>query len=221
MKSNKSLPVEFDAKSVRNDGTFSGYASTFGNVDSYGDIVMPGAFNKSLSTRPPQKVKMLWQHDSSQPIGVWHSIQEDSKGLFVKGKILKEIAKGAEAYALMKEGVIDSMSIGYMTLESEYTKSGIRQLNELGLMEVSLVTFPANDQATVTSLKEFNPREIEKALRDAGFAGREAVKAVAIFKERLRDAGANVEIGPRDEDAATQTATLAAALRKLENTLRA
>jgi hypothetical protein len=88
-------------------------------------------------------------------------------------------------------------------------------------MEVSLVTFPMNDQATVTTVKDFNPRDIEKALRDAGFAGREAVKAVAIFKERLRDAGVNVETGPRDEDAATKTAALAAALRKLETTLRA
>lgn len=221
MKSNKSLPVEFDAKSVRNDGTFSGYASTFGNVDSYGDIVMPGAFNKSLATRPPQKVKLLWQHDSTQPIGVWQTIQEDSKGLYVKGKILKEVAKGAEAYALMKEGVIDSMSIGYTTLESEYTKNGTRQLKELGLMEVSLVTFPANDQATVTSLKELNPRELEKSLRDEGFSWASATKAVALFREHLRDGGANVDIGPRDEDAATQTATLAAALRKLETTLRA
>lgn len=221
MKSNKSLPVEFDAKSVRNDGSFSGYASTFGNVDSYGDIVMPGSFIKSLSVRPPQKVKMLWQHDSAQPIGVWNTIQEDSKGLFVKGKILKEIAKGAEAYALMKEGVIDSMSIGYMTMESEYTKNGTRQLKELGLMEVSLVTFPANDQATVTSLKELNPRELEKSLRDEGFSWASATKAVALFREHLRDGGANVDIGPRDEDAATQTATLAAALRKLETTLRA
>jgi HK97 family phage prohead protease len=221
MTETKSLPVTFNAKSVRNDGSFEGYASTFGNIDNGYDVVMPGAFTKSLQDRPASRVKMLWQHDPSQPIGVWSTISEDSKGLFVKGRVLREVQKGAEAYALMKEGVIDSMSIGYRTLESDFTKEGIRQLKELGLMEVSLVTFPMNDQATVTTVKDFNPRDIEKALRDAGFAGREAVKAVAIFKERLRDAGVNVETGPRDEDAATKTAALAAALRKLETTLRA
>lgn len=221
MTETKALPVTFNAKSVRNDGSFEGYASTFNNVDNGYDVVMPGAFTKSLHERPASRVKMLWQHDVTQPIGVWSHVAEDSKGLFVKGRVLREVQKGAEAYALMKEGVIDSMSIGYRTEESDYTKDGVRQLKQLGLMEVSLVTFPMNEQATVTTVKDFNPREIEKALRDAGFAGREAVKAVAIFKERLRDAGANVEIGPRDEDAATNQAALAAALRKLESTLRA
>lgn len=221
MKSNKSLPVEFDAKSVRNDGTFSGYASTFGNVDSYGDIVMPGAFNKSLVTRPPQKVKLLWQHDSTQPIGVWQTIQEDSKGLYVKGKILKELAKGAEAYTLMKEGVIDSMSIGYTTLESEYTKSGIRQLKELGLMEVSLVTFPANDQATVTGLKNISLREMEKALRDEGLSWAAATKAAAFFLTTLRDEGSSVEQDLRDEVGTTQGAELTALMQRLETSLRA
>ena len=217
----KALPVEFNAKSVRNDGSFEGYASTFNNVDNGYDVVMPGAFTKSLQSRPASRVKMLWQHDVTQPIGVWNHVAEDSKGLFVKGRVLREVQKGAEAYALMKEGVIDSMSIGYQTLESDYTPSGIRQLKELGLMEVSLVTFPMNDQATVTAMKELNPRELEKSLRDEGFSWASATKAVAIFQQRLRDGGVNVDIGPRDEDAATQTATLAAALRKLENTLRA
>jgi hypothetical protein len=217
----KALPVEFNAKSVRNDGSFEGYASTFNNVDNGYDVVMPGAFTKSLQSRPASRVKMLWQHDVTQPIGVWNHVAEDSKGLFVKGRVLREVQKGAEAYALMKEGVIDSMSIGYQTLESDYTTSGIRQLKELGLMEVSLVTFPMNDQATVTAMKELNPRELEKALRDEGFSWASATKAVALFRNHLRDGGANVDIDPRDEDAATNTATLAAALRKLENTLRA
>lgn len=221
MTETKALPVEFNAKSVRNDGSFEGYASTFGNIDNGYDMVMAGAFTKSLGERPAGRVKMLWQHDVTQPIGVWSHIAEDSKGLFVKGRVLREVQKGAEAYALMKEGVIDSMSIGYRTEESDYTKDGIRQLKQLGLMEVSLVTFPMNDQAAITTVKDFNPREIEKALCDAGFAGREAKKAIAIFKERLRDAGVNVETGPRDEDAATNQAVLAAALRKLEKTLRA
>lgn len=221
MTETKSLPVAFNAKSVRNDGSFEGYASTFGNVDNGYDVVMPGAFAKSLQERPVGRVKMLWQHDPAQPIGVWTQAVEDSKGLFVKGRILREVQKGAEAYALMKEGVIDSMSIGYRTLESDYTNAGIRQLKELGLMEISLVTFPMNDQATVTTIKDFNPRELERGLRDAGLSRGDAVKAVALFRDHLRDAGGNVDHDPRDEDAATNQAALAAALRKLETTLRA
>lgn len=221
MTETKALPVAFNAKSVRNDGSFEGYASTYGNIDAGYDVVMPGAFAKSLEERPAGKVKMLWQHDPAQPIGVWTGMTEDSKGLFVKGRILREVQKGAEAYALMKEGVIDSMSIGYRTLESDYTAGGVRQLKELGLMEVSLVTFPMNDQATVTTVKDFNPRELERGLRDVGLSRGDAVKAVAFLKDRLRDAGGNVDLGHRDDGAATTQAALAAALRKLETTLRA
>ncbi len=217
----KALPVEFNAKSVRNDGSFEGYASTFNNVDNGYDVVMPGAFTKSLQSRPASRVKMLWQHDVTQPIGVWNHVAEDSKGLFVKGRVLREVQKGAEAYALMKEGVIDSMSIGYQTLESDYTTSGIRQLKELGLMEVSLVTFPMNDQATVTAMKEINPRDWEVYLRDAGMSRGAAKKAVAYFHNSLRDAGFTVDNGQCDAGAATHAAELAAALRKLETTLRA
>ena len=206
----KTLPVEFDAKGVRNDGTFEGYASTFNNIDSGYDVVLPGAFTKSLDERPAGKIKMLWQHDSAQPIGVWKTAVQDGRGLFVKGKILKDVQKGAEAYALMKEGVIDSMSIGYKTIESDYTKSGVRQLKELGLMEISLVTFPMNEQATVTGLKDCYTRE----KRDE----------VSYFvKQALAmDTGGSQPTGAADADrAVAQAANVAAALRKLENTLRA
>jgi HK97 family phage prohead protease len=220
MKDLKFLPIEFDAKAVKDDGAFSGYASTFGNVDHGYDVVMPGAFAGSLKERPCSKVKMLWQHDTREPIGVWTKCQEDDKGLYVEGRVLKDVQRGAEAYSLMKAGVIDSMSIGFRTLESEYTSAGVRQLKEVGLMEISLVTFAMNEQATVTAVKDFNPRELEKALRDAGFAGREAVKAVAIFKERLRDAGDKPAIEQRDVDPEA-VAAVAAQLRKLEASLRA
>ena len=87
------------------DGTFEGYASVFNIIDQGMDVVAPGAFTKSLGTR---KVKMLWQHDQSQPIGVWDEIREDERGLYVKGRILKDVAKGAEAMALLRAGAIDS-----------------------------------------------------------------------------------------------------------------
>lgn len=220
MKNLKHLPIEFDAKGVKDDGAFEGYASTFGNVDAGYDVVMPGAFSKSLAMRPAQHIKMLWQHDPAQPIGIWTDASEDSKGLFVKGKLLKDVAKGAEAYALMKAGVIDSMSIGYRTMEADFTQSGVRQLKEVGLYEVSLVTFPMNDQATVTTVKDFNPRDVERGLREAGLSRSDAVKAVAYFRTLLRDAGETVEIDPREADTATQAAGIAASLRRLTEVLR-
>lgn len=217
----KTLPVEFDAKGVRNDGTFEGYASTYNNIDSGFDVVLPGAFTKSLQDRPASKIKMLWQHDSTQPIGVWKTVIEDSRGLFVKGKILKEVQRGAEAYALMKEGVIDSMSIGYRTLESDYTRDGVRQLKELGLMEVSLVTFAMNEQAVVTGLKEFDPREMEASLREAGLSRSDAVRAVAIFRKQQRDAVGHYANDLRDAGQAIGSAELAALMQRLETSLRA
>jgi len=220
MKDLKFLPIEFDAKAVKDDGTFAGYASTFGNVDQGYDVVMPGAFAGSLKERPCGKIKMLWQHDQREPIGVWTKCQEDDKGLYVEGRILKAVQRGAECHELMKAGVIDSMSIGFRTLESEYTQAGVRQLKEVGLMEISLVTFPMNDQATVTAVKDFNPREMEKSLRDAGFSRADAVKAVAVFRERLRDAGDEPAIEQRDVDPEA-TAALAAQLRRFEASLRA
>jgi HK97 family phage prohead protease len=222
MKELKTLPIEFDAKGVRNDGSFEGYASTFNNIDSGFDVVMPGAFTKSLNERPAGKVKMLWQHDQTQPIGIWKTALEDGRGLFVKGKILKEVQKGAEAFALMKEGVIDSMSIGYKTLESDYTKNGVRQLKELGLMEISLVTFPMNEQATVTGLKELNLRELENDLRDAGFSRPEAKRVFGFFRDRLRDAGGLTNATDlRDAGQADRSAELAAVMQRLESSLRA
>lgn len=216
----KHLPIEFDAKAVKDDGSFEGYASTFGNVDSGYDVVMPGAFTKSLLERPAPRIKMLWQHDRTQPIGVWTDASEDSKGLFVKGALLREVQRGAECYALMKAGVIDSMSIGYKTMEADFTQSGVRQLKEVGLFEVSLVTFGMNDQAVVTTVKEFNPREWERGLRDAGLSRGDAVKAVAFFRERLRDAGENVAIDPREAEAAALSTEVVDAMRKLQAAFR-
>jgi HK97 family phage prohead protease len=130
MKELKHLPIVFDAKAIKDDGSFEGYASTFGNVDSGYDVVMPGAFKSSLAARPASSIKMLWQHDPTQPIGYWTQAAEDEKGLFVKGVVLKEVRRGAEARALMKAGVIDSMSIGYKTLEADFLTGGVRQLKE-------------------------------------------------------------------------------------------
>lgn len=171
--------VQFEIKKEPDaDGVFEGYASVFGVVDQGLDRVERGAFTKSIGSG--RKVKLLWQHDTAQPIGVWDDIKEDERGLFVKGRILKDVQKGAEAMALMRAGAIDSMSIGYRTVEAAEEGGGrIRKLMELDLFEVSLVTFPMLPDAQITAIKSITTiREFEKALRDAGFSNTEA-KAIA------------------------------------------
>ena len=160
-----------------NDGVFEGYASVFGVVDQGMDVVARGAFSKSLGKR---KVKMLWQQDMGQPIGVWDQIEEDERGLFVRGRLLKEVDKGREAMALLRAGAIDSMSIGYRTIEAMPEADGrVRKLTEVDLFEISLVTFPMLPDAKVTAVKSIKTiREFERALRDAGFSQNEA-KAIA------------------------------------------
>ena len=159
------------------DGVFEGYASVFGVVDQGMYVVERGAFAKSLGKR---KVKMLWQHDTAQVIGVWDEIKEDERGLYVKGRVLKDVQKGAEAIALMKADAIDSMSIGYRTIAATDEGGGaIRKLLEVDLFEISLVTFPMLPDAKITAIKSISTiRDFEKALRDVGFSQSEA-KAIA------------------------------------------
>ncbi|MGE4043328.1 MAG: HK97 family phage prohead protease [Acetobacteraceae bacterium] len=159
--------------------TISGYGSTFGGEpDSYGDIVSAGAFAASLKERMP---KMLYQHRSDQLAGVWTKAYEDTKGLYLEGKFLTTPI-GNQAYEECKAGALDSMSIGYSTIQSAWNDdTNIRTLIELKLWEVSLVTFPANENAIITNVKEALPdnvRDFEKFLREAGFS-REKAKIIA------------------------------------------
>lgn len=152
---NKHLsPLELDVKAVADDGTFTGYASVFGVKDQGRDIVMKGAFTKSLKSYPARKVKLLYQHDPSDPIGVWTSFEEDDRGLKATGRIILETARGREVHALMKAGAVDGLSIGFRTVRDEMDrKQGARLLHEVELREVSIVTFPMNEDATVTAVK--------------------------------------------------------------------
>jgi Escherichia/Staphylococcus phage prohead protease len=129
----------------------AGYASLFGLRDKGGDMVMAGAYKRSLAAlfAAGQLVKMLWQHDPGQPIGVWDEVREDSRGLFVRGRILADVARGREAAALVAAGAIDGLSIGYRTLRAQKGAGGGRALCDLELWEVSLVTFPMLQQARV------------------------------------------------------------------------
>jgi HK97 family phage prohead protease len=138
---------------VSDGTTIEGYASMFGIVDQGGDMVVKGAYSRSLSELRDagRRVKMLWQHDPAEPIGIWDEVREDEKGLYVKGRILVEVERGREAAALVAGGAIDGLSIGYRTVTAERDGKGRRLLRDLDLWEVSLVTFPMLPDARVGS----------------------------------------------------------------------
>jgi Escherichia/Staphylococcus phage prohead protease len=142
-----------EALSVSDGAVIEGYASLFDTSDQGGDIVQKGAYGVSLKALAAQarKVKMLWQHDPGQPIGVWDEVREDARGLYVKGRLLDSVARGREAAALIAAGAIDGLSIGYRTVVAGKDDKGRRLLSELELWEVSLVTFPMLPSARVAA----------------------------------------------------------------------
>lgn len=177
--------LSFEIKAVSDDGLFSGYASVFDNVDSYGDIVRKGAFVESIGEweakgkMPP----ILWNHDPSDPIGVYTKMQEDDKGLFVEGRLLiDDVPRAKQTHALMKAGVIDGLSIGYRIKEYLYNvDEEVTDLIKLSLREVSIVTFPANPETRIEAVKSRLDAgelptlpEFEKFLREAGFSKSQA-----------------------------------------------
>lgn len=178
--------VQFKADAVDAEKRIvSGYASTY-DLDQGGDIIIKGAFAKTLETGS-KRVKVLWQHNSQMPIGRPISMTEDDKGLFVESYIAKT-RQGDEALELAKEGIIDSMSIGYMVNQSEDKDDGVRVISELTLMEYSLVTWPMNESAVITGVKSLEPREIERVLREAGLSKSQAVKIATAGVKSLREA---------------------------------
>jgi HK97 family phage prohead protease len=128
-----------------------GYASLFGRPDQGGDIVERGAYARSLGSG--RAVKMLWQHDPREPIGIWHEVREDGTGLYVKGRLLDGVARAREAAALIEAGAIDGLSIGYRTVQSHKNDRGQRLLSEVELWEVSLVTFPMLPEARLAPVR--------------------------------------------------------------------
>ncbi|WP_299843139.1 HK97 family phage prohead protease [uncultured Roseovarius sp.] len=161
------------ALSVSGDSLIEGYASFFGDADQGGDIVTKGAYAASLTRLATEgrQVKMLWQHDPAQPIGIWDEVREDERGLFVKGRLLDSVARAREAAALIEAGAIDGLSIGYRTVKATKNDKGQRLLTELELWEVSLVTFPMLPSARVgvkgDSLDGRMLRELAAAFEDA------------------------------------------------------
>lgn len=174
-------------KATGDDGTVEGYGSVFGNKDSYNDVIEKGAFAQSIKSHKSSQSMpaMLWQHDASQPIGVWTDITEDANGLHMRGKLAMGTTKGKEAHELAKMGALNGLSIGFVTKDYEY-EGEVRHLKELELWEVSLVTFPANTKARITGVKSAEQidtlKDAEKVLRDSGFSKQDALAFVSRVK---------------------------------------
>lgn len=164
------------------DGSvIEGYASLFGVADQGGDVVLPGAYAAGLKRLAEKggRVRMLWQHDPAQPIGVWEEIREDERGLWVKGRLLIEVAQAREAASLVAAGAIDGLSIGYRTVSAERDAKGRRALSEVELWEVSLVTFPMLPDARVGAKAAEQPQITGgDALAGAFAAATEALRAL-------------------------------------------
>lgn len=207
----------FEVKAVQEDGTFDGFGSVFGNVDSYKEIVAPGAFAESLAAwkssgrLPP----VLWQHRAGEPIGPYLEMEEQSIGLWVKGKLLvDDVQRAKEARALMKAKAVNGLSIGFVTREDSYDKlTGIRTLKKIDLWEVSVVTFPANPAAQISSVKSAidgiqSYAEAETFLREVGRLSKaDATGFIARFKS----------LGGRSES--DELGEVKAALQRLQSTL--
>ncbi len=145
---------KFEVKEVDEEaGTFEGYAATFTKKpDSYGDIIEPGAFAKTLKEQG-KRVKILWNHSVMEPIGKPTELTEDDKGLLFKGKLSLGVQRARETLSLMKDGVITEMSFGYDTIKDSW-QEGLRHLQEVRLWDVSPVTFAANPAAVIVSVKK-------------------------------------------------------------------
>lgn len=167
-ESRRTSAVALELKAAGDDGTIEGYGSVFGVVDDWDDVVAKGAFTASLAEHKAAGTMpaMLWQHDADEPIGVWTEMAEDAKGLRVKGQLCLDTARGKEAYALLKMGALNGLSIGFCTVPgtSRYNDDGVRVVTQVDLWEVSLVTFQANKAATVTNVKA-SPDDVAKAIK--------------------------------------------------------
>lgn len=195
----KDSGLGLDVKAVGDDGVIEGYASAWGVVDSYDEMTVQGAFKGSLARAKKEKrtVKMLYQHDTHQPIGVWDELAEDDKGLRVRGRLLKDVSpKAAEVFGLIREGALDELSIGYreLSVKKDPAFPGVLILKELELREVSIVTFGALGRAAhIDNVKSIlaagrlpTVREFEEHLRDAGFSKSLAAAIAAKATPHLR-----------------------------------
>lgn len=205
-------------KATGDDGTVEGYGSVFGVKDNYDDVIASGAFAESLAEHKAEGTMpaMLWQHDASEPIGVWTEMVEDGKGLRIKGKLALDTTRGREAHALLKMGALNGLSIGFVSKQWTYDRdTEVRTLTEIDLWEVSLVTFPANEKARVTNVKASpddvaTPKDAERILREAGLFSK--TDATAFVSRVMR-------MGEERSESADSTAQAMKAANRLLKTL--
>lgn len=210
----KRLAVPFEIKAVEGH-KITGYGAVTGNVDLGGDIIIPGAFKRTIAdhydngTRP----KMLWQHDPTQPIGVWTSLEEDGNGLSVEGEIA-DTQLGKDARILAKMKALGGMSIGYSFRsrdDFDFDKQGNRLLKQIDVHEVSLVTFPMNPEAVIQTVKsQFpDPRSMERHLRERGCSQKAAKEVIHLLSsDVMPDEEEPCEADPEVIEAAQKLQTL-------------
>lgn len=191
------LSPTLEIKRASQAGKIQGYASTFGGEpDSYGDLIAPGAFRRSLSAHAKAGTAplMLWAHDIATPIGRWDELREDANGLLVEGELNLASRAGQEAHALLKHRDVSGLSIGFRTHPGGRTSdsAGNSLLTSVDLLEVSIVPLPANQRARVTSVKSFATRaELIDALREIGLPKAAAKRVAAGGWNALADDGAD------------------------------
>lgn len=190
----KHLDFKTEIKALSNM-QFEAYAATFGNKDHHDDVIEKGAFLDTLTKRMP---KLLYQHNTSQIVGVIKSAVEDSNGLLISGMFI-DTPLGNQVYQEVKAGAIDQMSIGFSPIDVEYD-GDVRKIKKIALYEASFVTFPANEMARVVSVKADDIatiRDFEKALRELGFSKEKAV-AIASNGFKSKDTERDVEVNSND-----------------------
>lgn len=176
--------MALELEHVELDGSFSGYASLFGVVDLGNDVMDTGAFTRSLERRRASGIRMLWQHEATEPIGIWTCIREDAQGLYVEGRLAKGVVRARETLELLRNKAIDGLSVGFRTIKARKdTRSGVRHIIEADLWEISVVTFPMQPLARIAQVKS-GPlptiREFERWLtRDAGLSRQDARIVIA------------------------------------------
>jgi HK97 family phage prohead protease len=231
MTMTKTLDFNLEIKAADEDEwTFEGLASPFnGPADSYGDVVIPGAYTDTLAKhfRNGTMPVMLWAHDPAEPIGVWEKFHEEGRGLYGRGRLLKGVRRAEEAYILLKNKAIRGLSIGYRVVEAE-PDGPINRLRKIDLHEVSIVAIAAAPRARVTEVKHTDnyallrarylagelpsDREFEKGMRDAfGLSNAQAERVVRLYRKgpALGEPGNE----PNDDNTALAVALLRDALK--------
>jgi hypothetical protein len=146
------------------DGTVEGYASLFGEIDQARDVVLRGAFADTLTRRGVRRIPMLFQHDPSEPIGIWLELREDHRGLYARGRLIPEVARARELISLLRAGAVDGLSIGFRTVKGRIDpRTRIRSLAAVDLWEISIVTFPLLAGARVQAVKQAPSRPASQA----------------------------------------------------------